>query len=416
MGILFENIQLALEAIRANKMRSLLTMLGIIIGIGSVIGIVTVGDSLTNAFSSEMQSLGSSNIYIYLSMKDSESNYAYYYESDMITDDMVDQYLDLYGDEVEAVSLEAYGDSGKATDGRLYANVNVSGVSEGSQAVNNITLTSGRFIRESDVKGKRYVCVVSDKFVNNMFGSNVDPLGKEVKITTNNELQTFTIVGVYQYEQSAFNITTASEKDITTSLYIPVSTCKQIMGDYDGYDQIIAMAKTGVDTMEFASNAKYFFNTFYENNAQWKITTMNMESMIDTITSMMGIIETAIAVIAGISLLVGGIGVMNIMLVSVTERTREIGTRKALGARNSSIRVQFIVESIIICTIGGVIGIAIGLLLGYAGSSVLGFPGLPSVDIIIIAVAFSMIIGTFFGYYPANKAAKLDPIEALRYE
>ena len=131
---------------------------------------------------------------------------------------------------------------------------------------------------------------------------------------------------------------------------------------------------------------------------------------------MMGTVQIAIAVIAAISLLVGGIGVMNIMLVSVTERTREIGTRKALGAKNSAIRMQFIVESVIICLIGGLIGIAVGMALGYGGAKLLGFPATPSLSAILIAVGFSMAIGIFFGYYPANKAAKLDPIEALRYE
>jgi putative ABC transport system permease protein len=138
--------------------------------------------------------------------------------------------------------------------------------------------------------------------------------------------------------------------------------------------------------------------------------------MISGVSNMLGTLSIAISVIAGISLLVGGIGVMNIMLVSVTERTREIGTRKALGARNSDIMAQFITEAIIICVIGGAIGIILGLLLGDFGANLLGYPAAPSMETIIIAVAFSMLIGTFFGFYPARKAAKLDPIEALRYE
>lgn len=138
--------------------------------------------------------------------------------------------------------------------------------------------------------------------------------------------------------------------------------------------------------------------------------------MLSTMAEMMSTVKLAVAAIASISLLVGGIGVMNIMLVSITERTREIGVRKALGARNSAIRVQFITEAVVICLVGGAVGIALGVGLGTAGASMLGYPARPSVAAMLLAAGFSMVIGVFFGYYPANKAAKLDPIEALRYE
>ena len=141
-----------------------------------------------------------------------------------------------------------------------------------------------------------------------------------------------------------------------------------------------------------------------------------MSSMLSMLTTMLGTITTAISIVAGIALIVGGIGVMNIMLVSITERTKEIGTRKALGAKNSSIRTQFIVEAMIICLIGGFFGVIVGVGGGMIASHILGYPAKPSISAIIISLIFSMIIGVFFGYYPANKAAKMNPIDALRYE
>lgn len=422
---MIENIKLALEGLKSNKMRALLTMLGIIIGIGSVITIVTVGDSMTASVSDAMQSLGATNIMINVQEKDQNdgsggpmSGGSSLQEKDLITDEMIDKYMDVYSANIQAVSLSSSGGSGKAQNGRLYANVTIMGANEGYGTSNNVDIISGRFLREGDIKSNRYVAVVSDKFVNNMFPTGENPLGKEIKVSSSDSLQTFTIVGVYKYDAGILGMMGGStaEKDVRTNLYIPITTCNIITSADKGYSSITVMSTANTDSEKFTQDTKKFFNTYYTNNAKYEIGVISMESMMSRMTTMMSTMSIAISIIAGISLLVGGIGVMNIMLVSVTERTREIGTRKALGARNSAIRMQFIVESIIICSIGGLIGIITGFSFGYLGSSLLGFPGFPSAFIVIVAFLFSMLVGVFFGYYPANKAAKLDPIEALRYE
>ena len=165
-----------------------------------------------------------------------------------------------------------------------------------------------------------------------------------------------------------------------------------------------------------AAEVKNYLARYYRTNENYTVTAISMDSMISSVNSMMNTLSVAIAVIAAISLLVGGIGVMNIMLVSVTERTREIGTRKALGATNGNIRIQFVVESVIICLVGGAIGIVLGAVMGYVGSGLLKNAVLPGIGAIALAFGFSLAVGVFFGYYPANKAAMMDPIEALRYE
>ena len=177
------------------------------------------------------------------------------------------------------------------------------------------------------------------------------------------------------------------------------------------------IGEQGIDVNAFVTETQDFFNKYYENSKDFEIWAYSMNSYMEEINSVMGTTTLAISVIAGIALLVGGIGVMNIMLVSITERTREIGTRKALGAPNSSIRIQFIVESIVICLIGGIIGMILGILMGYGGIKLIQSTVFAvSVKSVLLSIGFSMAIGVFFGYYPANKAAKLDPIEALRYE
>lgn len=419
-----ESIRLALEGLRANKMRSILTMLGIIIGIGAVIGILTVGNGLTGSITGSMSGLGVSNITVSLrKLDDGMGGMTSVFglqtpdEADMLTDDMLEGLRARYGDYLEGISLSESVGNGQAKDGRLYANLSISGVNEDYQRVNNITLLNGRWLRQKDLDGSRAVCVVSDKLVNNLFAGNQEAaLGSDIQVSRSGEMLSFRVVGVYEYDQSTMGFSMASEKDLSTSLFVPLTTAKHINGSGEGYASVTVQAGESVDSSALAVDIQSFLNRYYTNNDRYSVFAMAMSTMVESMSTIMNTLSIAISVIASISLLVGGIGVMNIMLVSVTERTREIGTRKALGATNNDIRVQFVVESIIVCLIGGLIGIVVGTILGYIGSSLISEPSYPTFGYIALAVGFSMTIGVFFGYYPANKAAKLDPIEALRYE
>ncbi len=421
-----ENIRLALEGLKANKMRALLTMLGIIIGIASVIAILTVGNSLSGTITNSMGSLGATNIYVYLQSKEESSGNQFGGmfsqpanpdDDSRLTDEMMENLLQRYPNEVAGVSVAESAGRGRAQEGRLYANVSVSGVNAFYIEGNNIDLLAGRAISEKDMDGLRSSAVVSDKLVNNMFkGNPQSALGQELKVTIGEEAYTFNIVGVYKYVATGMSFSTASDKDMTTDLLLPITTVKRMNNSPEGYDFITVTTSNTQDTAAFVSQLENFFNRYYEKNEKFRATAMSMENILDQVDTVMGTISIALSVIAGISLLVGGIGVMNIMLVSVTERTREIGTRKALGATNANIRIQFVVESTIVCMIGGAIGVVLGGALGYLGSSLIGTAVGPDVPSILLAVGFSMAIGVFFGYYPANKAARLDPIEALRYE
>lgn len=245
-------------------------------------------------------------------------------------------------------------------------------------------------------------------------------IGKSVSVTVNGQIMDLTVVGVYEYQLSSMMsaMVNMSGEDWNGEIYMPYTTYNRNLDyDEDTFYYFNLNTKTGVDAKTFCDKVQSFINnTYYRDNDSIEVMYQTAESQMAMIDQVLGTLQVAISVIAGISLLVGGIGVMNIMLVSVTERTREIGVRKAMGAPNSAIRMQFIVESIIICLIGGAIGILLGIGLGNIAGAIVGTMAPPSLGSIVLAVGFSMGIGIFFGYYPANRAAKLDPIEALRYE
>lgn len=429
MLLIVENIRLALFSLKANKMRALLTMLGIIIGIAAVIAIMTVGNSVTIYITDTMSSMGAANITVGLQQKTQEEertpeglNFgtvpqtASLTTDDHFTKEMLENYCVTHEDSVAAISVQEQVGNGQIRDGKNYANISVSGVSLGYFLANEMTLLGGRYFKETETQEGRQVALISDKAVNNMFEGDLEKaLGSIVSVNLGDKIYSFTVVGVYEYENTAFAFSTISEKDRTTAFYIPLKTGQDFVRN-SGYSQFTVVTRQNVDADQFARQTENFFRTYYRNNRTFEPIAFSLTSMVEAMSEMLSTLTTAISVIAGIALLVGGIGVMNIMLVSITERTREIGTRKALGAPNSSIRMQFIIEAIVICTIGGIIGIVLGIVAGVAAANYMGTPANPSLGSILLSLSFSMAIGIFFGYHPANKAAKMDPIDALRYE
>ncbi len=420
---LSENILLAISALWSNKMRALLTMLGIIIGIGSVITIFTIGNSLDGYIVDQMSSMGANNVTIGIQQRAAEDSarsggFTQMKESDMLTDDMLSDISTQFADVVQTVDIRVQVGSGTATSNELYANFDLTGSGDMSHLVDNIEIIEGRFLLAREIDSEKNVAVVSDLFAENL-GIAEDPIGSQVMLeASGNPPALYTVVGVYAYEASAFGgFSTSSEQDTSTTVYIPHTVAAKITGAQDGYASVTVLTYQGADSAAFATDVQSFLNSrYYANNDNYEAFAFAIESIIESMQSMLATMQLAISAVAAISLLVGGIGVMNIMLVSITERTKEIGTRKALGATNFSIRVQFITESAIICLIGGIIGIALGMALGTVASNLLSFPASADMTGIAIAVGFSVAIGIFFGYYPSNKAAKLDPIDALRYE
>jgi len=485
-----ENIMLAIAGLKSNKMRALLTMLGIIIGIASVIGVVSVGNAMTASVTSSLSSMGATNITVNVQEKSATSmastttqnntngknstnnsqnaskgtqnntsgknsssssqsggkgtqtggggsaagaggliggggrpvttgrssskSSSTTKDTDLMTMDQINTLQEDFSDKISSISISESGSSGKVKNDTTFANVSTIGTNVGYQDVKNIQIKEGRYLSQNDIDGAKNTAVVSDKLVTKIFGDNVDPIDKEIKVYTSKAIYTYTVVGVYTYKSQGGNRTT-SDENLSTELYIPITVAKKTATNKN-YQTFTIKPKDSVDVSAFTTDISTYLSNLYARNRKFEAQASNMESMLESRTTMINTVALAISGIAGISLLVGGIGVMNIMLVSVTERTREIGTRKALGAKSSHIKMQFIVESIIICAIGGILGILLGLGLGTVGANIMGFVNTVSPVVIIISFTFSMLIGVFFGYYPAKKAAELDPIEALRYE
>lgn len=425
--LIYENIRLALFGLKANKMRALLTMLGIIIGISSVIAIMTLGDSITATVADSMSSMGANNITVSISQKKEESkeenkknseeeNQLEPLESDYVTKEMIEDLCETYPEEIRAISVQESIGTGELEKEKKRSDVRVHGVSLGYFLANDISIEKGTYFTQNDFEQGSMTALISEDAVEDLFQGDLEKaLGEVLTLSVDDKYYEIIVTGVYKESNDNYSAMYHMFGGNASDIYIPLKTAQRISHSTN-FQQFTIVTATHVNADDFCLEINRFFENLYRNNRHFVAKGQSLSSIVDMMSSMMDKVTLAIALIGGIALLVGGIGVMNIMLVSVTERTREIGTRKALGAPNSSIRLQFIIESIVICLIGGFIGIVLGCIGGMAAADFIGANVTPSIKSILVSIGFSMAIGVFFGYYPANKAAKLNPIDALRHE
>ncbi|KUP33164.1 sporulation-delaying-protein transporter subunit SkiZ [Bacillus halotolerans] len=395
---LLENIRMALSSVLAHKMRSILTMLGIIIGVGSVIVVVAVGQGGEQMLKQSISGPGNTvELYYMPSDEELASNPNAVTES-TFTENDISGLKEIDGIRQVVASTS---ESMKARYHEEETDVTINGINDGYMNVNSLEIESGRTFTDNDFLAGKRAGIISQKMAEELFDKS-SPLGEVVWVNG----QPVEIIGVLKKETGLLSFG-------LSEMYVPFNMMKSSFGTSD-FSNVSLQVESADDIKSIGKEAAQLVNDHHGTEDSYQV--MNMEEIAAGIGKITTIMTTIIGSIAGISLLVGGIGVMNIMLVSVTERTREIGIRKSLGATRGQILTQFLIESVVLTLIGGLIGIGIG----YGGaalvSAIAGWPSLVSWQVVCGGVLFSMLIGVVFGMLPANKAAKLDPIEALRYE
>ena len=408
MSNLYEYVKMAVHNIMANKGRSFLTMLGIIIGIASVIAIVSVGEGTKNQMNSEISDIGGGQVFISCS-------------SDAVTDEEWITPEDIAAvRELECVAGVSVSDSydGETVTGKGNFSLSITGEGPDARLVNNATMKHGIYFGEAEVQEAKNVCVLSDADAKRLFGTD-DVVGMEIDVDCYGLTKTLRICGVTTQKENGTFVSYTYE-GMPVSINVPYTTMNDFTGTTDTFYSMVVLSGKGADSQYVADEAVRALEKRHQSRGKDYFQVQNFQDILKTMNQMLGMVTAFISFVAGISLLVGGIGVMNIMLVSVTERTREIGIRKSLGAKTSSIMLQFLAEAAILTVIGGVIGIILGVAMGNVICAVISAsmgmtinPGI-SPSTILMATLFSCAVGVFFGIYPAKKAAKLSPIEALR--
>ena len=402
--MLTENMAMALHAIRANKMRSFLTMLGIIIGVSAVIAIVSVGDSMRNLFADASKDIGVNRAVIMVSWEVND-----FRASDYFTRDELERVREIYGDRIEYIDSDATAQT-EAINGRKKVKYQFQGIDSNYTDVQPLHIIHGRAINEEDVKSSANHVVLEDKGAEQLFGTT-DCVGKTFRMTINKDTQEYMVVGVYHKDMSPMMALLMGNGQ-SQSGFLPYTVLTK-PNDY--FQDLNFYVRNGVDLNGFLAELTRYVAKL-KNRPESEIRTISVVEQVGSIDAQLSGMSAAVGGIAAISLLVGGIGIMNIMMVSVTERTREIGIRKALGARTGDIMIQFLTESALMSACGGIIGVILGASLVKAGGAALKMTVVVRPSVVILAVGFSALVGIFFGLYPASKAANADPIEALRYE
>lgn len=403
----FEIFTEALGTLTINKLRTGLAALGIVIGIGSVIALISLGQAAQQSIQNQIQSLGANLLTVSPGAQTTGGvRGAVGGQTTLTLDDA--KAIESSGQitTISNVSPEFQRRS-QVTTGRNNTNVQVIGVTPAYAIVHKIAMDSGSFISQRDVDAMSKIAVIGPQVVTDLF-NGADPVGQNIRIGT----QTFLVTGVTTSKGgSGF----ANQDDI---VWVPLSTAqKQLFGV--NYLSSIAVEAKSQDVMTDAQNqVGYFLLARHKltDPASADFSIFSQQDIINTVSGITGTFTALLAGIAAISLLVGGIGIMNIMLVTVTERTREIGLRKALGANKKVIIIQFLIEAIILTFFGGIIGMVIGIATSYVLSKIINLPFVLSISAILLSIGVSAAIGILFGWYPAKRASDLQPIEALRYE